>query len=973
MNDARSFAFGPFRLDSVLRRDECVVDLTPKAYAVLRALLAQAGEVVSREDLWAAVWPGVIVTDAAMSVCITELRKALGDQARSPRYIATVHRRGYRFIAPLVADTAQEGASAPRAPAAMTMANERQLAPASLVGRTLEWDRLQEAFDAACGGQRQLVFVRGEPGIGKSALCQYFSAAVSTAPGVRATSGQCIDHLGTPDAYLPLLDALSRLCRGPDGEDIVRQVARSAPLWLRHLPGLVPDTVVAEHGQGIAHASSERMLLELAYALEALTVERPLILWLEDLQWSDQATLAWLSMMARRPEPACLLVLATCRDAGTPVAEGALARMLDELSLHDQCMVLDLSCLPTAAIETYLAGRLAGSASVGGSAPSGVAAADLHALAATLAERTGGNPLYLTRLVDELCARHVNDSAAGRGAAMVELAVGDGVTRSLKAVLAAQVTGLTPTELALVEAAAIAGQSFSAAVVAAGLGEPASSTESACQALVRRVPWLRGNGVLERPDGTLSSAYSFVHDLYREALAERIPTARAVALHRAIAHAERRAHGPRAAEIASFLAHHFEAGREVPAAAEFCLFAGHNALHRLAHAEAAACYRHGLTLLDGLPAIARAAHRDQALALHLALGPVLIAIRGGASDEVLECYREALSLAAQLAHSDRQFAAAFGLRSVALARAELDAAHAHGTQLLALAESADDDDLRLEAHLALGNTAFQSGRFDTARVHLDTAISRYDERRSSAHVAVYGMDPGMFSLSLAALVHEITGRSSDALAQSARALKVAERSGHAYSLTTAANFAAWLRQLREEPGPTLAFADTAAVLAERHGFAAAGVLARVRRGWALAACGEHAAGIDAIEAGLDTWQALGATLGRPHFLALLADANLRAGNINAGQRAIDEALRAAQDTGERWPQAELLRLAGVLAFAQAHDPAAAAHLFEAAATLAHTQGACLFEQRARQALAQLKRGDALSVGRQVDVAVRPDE
>src|SRR5438128_1102768 len=77
------------------------LDLTPKAFAVLRYLMDHPGRVVTKEEVLRAVWPDTVVSEWALTTCIRKIRKALGEEAEAPQYIATVHRRGYRFIAPL--------------------------------------------------------------------------------------------------------------------------------------------------------------------------------------------------------------------------------------------------------------------------------------------------------------------------------------------------------------------------------------------------------------------------------------------------------------------------------------------------------------------------------------------------------------------------------------------------------------------------------------------------------------------------------------------------------------------------------------------------------------------------------------------------------------------------------------------------------------------------------------------------------
>jgi len=95
--------FGPYRLDlgnEQLWCDEQLVRLTPKAFQVLRMLMSSSGQLVTKDEFFRAVWAETVVSDAALTSCIQELRQALGDNARNPQYIETVHRRGFRFIAP---------------------------------------------------------------------------------------------------------------------------------------------------------------------------------------------------------------------------------------------------------------------------------------------------------------------------------------------------------------------------------------------------------------------------------------------------------------------------------------------------------------------------------------------------------------------------------------------------------------------------------------------------------------------------------------------------------------------------------------------------------------------------------------------------------------------------------------------------------------------------------------------------------
>jgi DNA-binding winged helix-turn-helix (wHTH) protein len=106
MAAAPQLCFGPFCLDpnnSCLWQGRQETPLRAKTFAVLHYLVAHAGRLITKKELFAAVWPDTAIGDAVLKVCIGEIRKALGDTAKTPQFIATLHRRGYRFIIPVTA------------------------------------------------------------------------------------------------------------------------------------------------------------------------------------------------------------------------------------------------------------------------------------------------------------------------------------------------------------------------------------------------------------------------------------------------------------------------------------------------------------------------------------------------------------------------------------------------------------------------------------------------------------------------------------------------------------------------------------------------------------------------------------------------------------------------------------------------------------------------------------------------------
>src|SRR5215475_7916133 len=165
----RPLTFGPYRLegpDGLLWRRGRVLPLPPKATFVLWALVSRAGQLVTKQTLLELGWPDTAVGEAVLTVSIRALRQVLDDDRSQPRYIETVHRRGYRFVAQVEVDAVDQAlpTSAAEATAPAETSNPE---PYACVGRDEELARLCVAFETAGRGQRQTVFVSGEPGIGK--------------------------------------------------------------------------------------------------------------------------------------------------------------------------------------------------------------------------------------------------------------------------------------------------------------------------------------------------------------------------------------------------------------------------------------------------------------------------------------------------------------------------------------------------------------------------------------------------------------------------------------------------------------------------------------------------------------------------------------------------------------------------------------------------------------------------------------
>lgn len=941
VNEERRIRFDPFDLDLVnecLWRGSQSIKLRPKAFAVLEHLLGRPGQLVTKENLIAAAWGETFVGEGVLKVTIRQLREALDDDPRSPRFIETSHRRGYRFIGRVDARTTSR-ADGDSTGVVSPPVLDRPAIGRRIVGRERALSRMQAWLEKMRAGERQIVFVSGEAGIGKTTLLDEFVRSMDVERDVRIATGQCLEQYGTGEAYLPVLEAIRELCRHPTVVDVLRA---HAPMWLLQMPSLVTAEDREAFGRDVFGATRDRMLREMGDALDALTAEAPLVLVLEDLHWSDYSTLDLISYLARQRGGARLMVVGTYRPAELIASGHPLKAVKQELVAKQQCEELPLEYLTEQAVAEYLAVRFPAHRFPG-------------ELAALIHDRTEGNALFMVNTVDYLVGEGLvaADETGGRLTAEIDR-IKLGVPDSIRNLIENQIDHLEPREQRMLEAASVAGAEFSPYAVAAALDEGAAATESTCEELRRRHQFIRDSGLQTLPGGLVVGRFSFVHAVYRNVFYDRISAARRVLLHKRLAVRGEQVYGERASEIAAELAMHFERASDHAQAARYFQAAAANAMRRSAYREAVALSRRGLELLASLPEAPGRIRQE--LELQLTLGVPLIATEGYAAPAVGEVYHRARVLCDRLGDRPEIAQVLWGLWTFTILRADLTAAIDIASEFLQLAGRLSYAGMAMRGHWALEVTFTHRGEFPLAVEHFEKALSLYLPDRHRDDAFLFALDPGVAMRCFAAWSLWFCGRPAESLVRMQEALTQARELSEPHSLAHALGFAAMLHQFRRERQATLEYADAAIALSTEHGLVLYQAIGTVLRGWALVGDSDNEDAIRQVRQGLAAWLSTGAQLMRPHILGLLAEALHAASHPEEGLEVVNEALAIIGATGERCFEAELYRLKGELLLtgdSSAIDAAEGSFL-QALAT-AREQRACAVELRAAMSLVRLTR------------------
>jgi DNA-binding winged helix-turn-helix (wHTH) protein len=876
--------FPPYRLDlaaGMLWRHQQPVPLRPKTWAVLRYLAERPGLLVSKSELETAVW-GQAVSDDALTRTVAELRRILGDDPRTPRIIQTVHRRGFRFIAPLTEHRAEVVE-----PPALT---SRARADALFVGRESELSTLAATFGTALQGKRQVVFITGELGAGKTSLLRSFLHSVSaSSPNMRLAWGTC-DRLRGRDPFRPALDALHSLSSHPTMmlASVLREVA---PHWLAQMPSLQAPDDTARLSLTRAGTTPHGMLREFATLVESIAADEPLVMVFDDLHWSDVGTVDLLGMIAHRPERARLMLVGIYRTTDATAQHHPIAQSMVQLQEHRLCTHIALEGLPPGDVADYVRQRLAASP-----VPD-----DMTAL---IYRRTEGNPMFMAALVDHLLAaggaieRDHGWSLTVRNAELLRT-VPDG----LRVALEGQLDLVMPAERAVLDVASVAGMTFDTREIAAVLGESVEAVEARCDHICRVHHLFRTRACpYPWPDGTTGIRYGFVHALYQAVLYDALPPDRRATFHRRIGERLEAGYAGQTGVVSAELADHFQRSHDRPRAIHHLEQCTERAYQRRAYRDAGACLDAALSLLGELPSTPQSAQQE----LRLRRRHSVVSQTLGSSVEARhENLTRALALSEQTGNRGERFDTLYGLATLYINRCDFANAADMCRQLVALAE---DPAVRASwrAHYSSGVTALWTGDLPTAEASLGRVpadpVTEDDDRQ------LFGVDPVVGTATHESLRLWLIGETHRASERQQKAIATAERLGHPFTIAHAWMFGALFSALCDRWSETARLASRAMELSVEYEFPRWSSIAAVCRGRALVQDGSVAEGLVEMNKGIEALRRAGFFIGGSLLFSLHAGAYLQVGDWHAGLSAADQGLVHCRDTTEQLFESELWRL-----------------------------------------------------------------
>ena len=580
--------------------------------------------------------------------------------------------------------------------------------PSDFVGREPELKTLGELLRKTFEGSGKIVFITGEPGIGKTTLTEEFlNSSRRGFPGLLVSRGRCVEQYGTGEAYLPFLEAAGGLLSGVARDRVANVFRTHAPTWCLQLPAAFASTGAFERlQQETIGATKERMLREMGDALGALADHAPVVLLLEDLHWADPSSVDLLRHLCQRIASQRVLIVGTFRPEDLERSNHPLKNYKAEMQAHKLCEEIALDSLSQEHIASYLDARFA---------PNDFP----RELSALIQQKTEGHPLFATSLVQFLAERGDISRPNEHWSLMRPLSELDlEAPESVRGMIHKTIFALDEPQRRALAYAGVEGEEFLSTVAAKLLDIDELELEEQLADLEKVHRLITTIGEEELPDGSLATRYRFAHALYQNVLYDELVSKRRVLLHRQAGEQLLQHYGKQATRIAPQLAMHFERGRDFGRAVEYLIQAGDNAAQLYANDEAEKHYSGALTLVDKLPDNEQAKTK---LTIYQKRGGVNLAL--SRFNEAVDDFTSMLEQARSLNDPGLESAALNALTLTLFYSHRLTEMAERAEEALAVAERAESETLRVETMQLIGLKHLCYGELAEAKSFLDDAVS----------------------------------------------------------------------------------------------------------------------------------------------------------------------------------------------------------------------------------------------------------
>jgi len=805
-----------------------------------------------------------------------------------------------------------------------------------LVGRQQELQLLQRRWSMAKKAEGQVVLLSGEAGIGKSRLTAALVGGLATEPHTRLRyfcSPQHTDsplypiigqmeraagltHDDTPKAKLDKLDALLAQTLTS-----TQDIALFAEMLSLLNDGRYPVLELTPQQR------RQKTLEALVSQLEALTRQNPVLMIFEDAHWTDPTSLEAVGRAAEWIANLPLLLIVTFRPEFDPPWIGqphVSALTINRLTERDVNAMID---------------RVVGNKLLP------------ESIRRDIVERTDGVPLFIEEMT-----KAVLEAEGEREARRISAAVpspAQAVPASLHASLMARLDRLGPAKEVAQIGAAI-GRAFSHTLLAAVVRK--KSDAELGSALDRLV----AAGLLFRQGAPPHVNYVFKHALVQNAAYGTLLREPRRKLHAHIAAVLEMQFPDVAESQPELLARHCTEAGLTEKAAELWGKAGLRSLARSALAEATEQLASALAQIASLPGTT-ALRRDQ-IKLQVGLANALMHTKGYASSDTkasLDQARLLIERAEELGEAPEDplllFSVLYGFWVASYTAFNGDLVRELAAQFLTLAEKRGATVPLMIGHRVMGISLLVTGDFAQGRAHLDQSITLYEPGKHHLLATRFGQDNRVAILSYRSLAMWGLGHPEAALADITHLVRDAREIGQAATLMYALFYASLTLALCGDYATASARADEVIALADKSGSLFWKTAGMINQGTVLALTGNASDAVDLITSAIASYRSMGAQLFTPFYLSSLAHAHAQLGHLNDARRRINEAMRAAQTTKERWYEADIHRIAGEIAPMSTKDMTKAEAHFEQALAVARAQQAKSWELRAAMSMARLWR------------------